>query len=75
MATAREYLEKSETGQLESLLTREAYGADKFNLSMIYLICAILSEREPRRGERRECVPGVCRPLCEHPGVCAAVID
>ena len=50
MATAREYLEKLETGQLESLLTREAYGADKFNLSMIYLICAILSEREPRRG-------------------------
>lgn len=54
MASTREYLEKMETGQLEFFLFREIYGWDYNPLSTIYLICAILSEREPCRGAAKD---------------------
>ena len=54
MASEREYLEKMETGQLEHLLFREIYGWDYNPLPTIYLICAILSERDPARGTAKD---------------------
>ena len=54
MASLREYLEKMSTGQLEYFLSREIYGWDYHSLSTIYLICTILSEREPHRGSARD---------------------
>ena len=54
MASIQEYLEKMESGQLEHILAREMYGWDHYPLSTIYLICAILSEREPRRGRAKD---------------------
>jgi len=54
MASVREYLEKMETGLLESFLAREVNGWDYHPLSSIYLICAILSEREPHRGTAKD---------------------
>lgn len=54
MASMKEYLEKMETGQLEYFLSREIYGWDYNVLSTIYLICAILSEREPHRGTAKD---------------------
>ena len=54
MASMREYLEKMETGQLEYFLSREVFGWGYNPLSSIYLICRILSEREPHRGTARD---------------------
>lgn len=54
MASLREYLEKMETGQLENFLSREICGWDYSPLSTIYLICVILSEREPHRGTAKD---------------------
>ena len=53
-ASIREYLAKLDSGQLENILAREIYGWDSYPLSSIYLICAILSEREPQRGTARD---------------------
>ena len=54
MASLREYLSKLETKQLEYLLSRESYGADEYPLSTVYLICAVLSVREPHRGSAKD---------------------
>lgn len=55
MASLREYLEKMEAGQLGNFLSRELCGWDYSPLSTIYLICVILSEREPHRGTAKTC--------------------
>ena len=54
MASIREYLEKLDSEQLENILAREMYGWDHYPLSSVYLICTILSEREPQRGTARD---------------------
>lgn len=54
MASLREYLEKMSTGQLDYFLSREVYGWGYNPLSNIYLICTILSEREPQRGSAKD---------------------
>lgn len=47
MASVREYLEKMESEQLERFLDQEVNGWERFPLSVIYVICAILAERRP----------------------------
>ena len=54
MASLQQYLEKLDSGQLESILAREIYGWDHYPLSSVYLICTILSKREPHRGTARD---------------------
>lgn len=54
MASVRGYLEKMETGQLEYFLSREVFGWGYHPLSSIYLICQILSERDPARGMAKD---------------------
>ena len=54
MASVREYLEKMDTERLQYILSREVYGWDNNALSTIYLICAVLSEREPYRGDPKD---------------------
>ena len=54
MASIRKYLENIDTERLDYFLSREVYGWDYNALSTIYLICAILSEREPQRGNAKD---------------------
>lgn len=54
MASVREYLENLETGQLENFLSREVFGWGYNPLSSMYLMCQILSERDPARGTAKD---------------------
>lgn len=65
MASVREYLEKMTSGQMESILERETTIWGEYNMNTIYLICTVLSERDPIRGTPKEYFLRFCESFAD----------
>lgn len=65
MASMREYLEKMTTGQISFLLEQELRGRGQYGMDTLYLICTVLSERNPGHGSPRDVFLRFCEAFAD----------
>lgn len=65
MASEREYLEKLTTGQLTHLLEQDLPGRGQYGMGTVYLICTVLSERNPGHGSPKEVFLRFCEAYAD----------